>query len=92
MSGYDNGGSRGGFVQYDNCAGIVIDTQLSSPKSAVIADIEVGDHLIVTLQPAGNSTVIVVLHDGQVAGGLASPDVGRLREFIRQGTQYIAHN
>jgi hypothetical protein len=66
-----------------------ISTQLSSPKAAVIAGIAVGEVLDVALQP-GVNTVVVVLRKGQVAGGLASPDVQRLRECLEGGTQYGA--
>jgi hypothetical protein len=66
-----------------------ISTQLSSPKAAVIAGLQAGEMLDVALQ-AGADTVVVVLRHGQVAGGLASPDVQRLRECLEGGTQYSA--
>lgn len=89
MSG-SGGGGGGGFEPLENCADFVIDTQLSSPKPEVIADIQIGDKLDVTVQMAGGSSVVVILSHGKVAGGLASPEVGRLRECIRQGTEYVA--
>ena len=66
-----------------------ITTQLSSPKASVIEGLEAGDLLDVALLPGAN-TVVGVLRNGQVAGGLASPDVQRLRECIDGGTQYNA--
>lgn len=84
-----SGGGGGSWEAPTTCESLVIDTQLSSPKAAVIAGIAVGDVLDVALQP-GTGTVVVVLHHGQVAGGLASPDVQRLRECIEGGTQYGA--
>lgn len=91
MSGSGGGGGGGSFdPPPDNCAALVFDTQLSSPKQAVVANIQVGDELSVATQTVGGTTVVVVLHNGQVAGGLASPLVLRLRECIASGTQYTA--
>lgn len=91
MSGSGGGGGGGGFDSPpDSCAALVFDTQLSSPKQAVVTAIQVGDELLVATQTVGGTTVVVVLHKGQVAGGLASPLVQRLRECIASGTQYIA--
>lgn len=91
MSG-SNGGSGGGGGSWEapsTCENLVIDTQLSSPKPAVIAGIKVGDVLDVTLQQ-GAGTTVVVMHGGQIAGGLASPQVQRLRECLEGGTVYGA--
>jgi hypothetical protein len=86
-----SGSGGGGFESpSDNCDELEFDTQLSSPKQAVIASIKVGDDLAVGTQVMGGTTVVVALHNGQVAGGLASPNVRRLRECIADGTQYIA--
>lgn len=90
MSGSGGGGGGGGFDPPDNCAALVIDTQLSSPKQAVVSLIQVGDELLVAAQTMGATTVVVALHNGQVAGGLASPLVQRLRECMAAGTQYTA--
>lgn len=90
MSGSSGGGGSGGsWVTPSTCEDLVIDTQLSSPKAAVIAGIKVGDVLDVQLQP-GAGTAVVVIHNGHVAGGLASPDVQRLRECLERGTRYGA--
>ena len=91
MSGSGGGGGGGGFdPPTDSCAALVFDTQLSSPKQAVVATIQVGDELLVSTQTVSATTVVVVLHNGQVAGGLASPLVQRLRECMASGTQYTA--
>ncbi|MFY9512885.1 MAG: hypothetical protein WAQ05_18115 [Rubrivivax sp.] len=91
MSGSGGGGGGGGFDPGpDDCASLVFDTQLSSPKAAVVAGIQVGDELLVATQAAGGTTVVVVLHGGQVAGGLASPLIQRLRECMAGGTQFVA--
>jgi hypothetical protein len=89
MSGSPGGGGGGWDTQPTACDMLDISTQLSSPKAAVIAGIAVGDVLDVALQ-AGAGTAVVVLHKGQLAGGLASPDVQRLRECLEGGTQYGA--
>lgn len=89
MSGSGNGG--GGFEpSVHDCATLVIDTQLSSPKPAVVAGIRVGETLEVSVQTMGTTSVVVVLSKGHIAGGLASPQLQRLRECINDGTQYVA--
>lgn len=91
MSG--SGGGGGGFaVPTGTCETLVIDTLLSSPKADVIARINLGDVLDVRTQIGeGTATVtVVVLHEGNVAGGLAAPLLQRLRECIDGGTQYVA--
>lgn len=92
MSGSSGGGGGGG--SWDEappaCEKLVIDTQLSSPKAPVVSQISVGDILDVALQPGAGGVLVVVLHKGQLAGGLASPDLQRLRECMQGGTQYVA--
>jgi hypothetical protein len=68
----------------------VIDTQLSSPKPAVIAGIQVGEVLDVAVQDMAGTSAVVVLRQGQIAGGLASPELTRLRQCISEGYQYKA--
>lgn len=89
MSG--SGGGGGGFSpQFNSCASLVIDTQLSSPKQAVVERISVGDTLIISTQNYGGAAVVVAIYQGEVAGGLAAPEIGRLRTCIEDGTQYLA--
>lgn len=89
MSG-SSGGGGGNEPPNSSCESLVFETLLSSPKPNVIAQLGVGTILSVGTQQSGGVTVVVVLHQGQVAGGLASPQVARLRECIAQGTQYEA--
>jgi outer membrane lipoprotein SlyB len=90
MSGSSGGGSGGGWEpQPSPCHLLAINTQLSSPKAGVIAGLEVGEVLEVALQ-GGAGTSVVVLRHGQVAGGLASPDIQRLRECLESGTHFSA--
>jgi hypothetical protein len=91
MSGSGGSGGGGGFEPpTSDCAKLAFDTQLSSPKAAVVSTLKVADLLDVTTQVMGGATVVVALHGGQVAGGLASPLVQRLRECIESGTAFTA--
>lgn len=91
MSG--SSGSTGGIgfsTGASSCESLVISTQLNSPKPAVVAQINVGDTLEVTIQQVGAAAAVVALYRGQLAGGLASPDLQKLRECLAGGTQYVA--
>jgi hypothetical protein len=91
MSGSGGGGGGGGFdPPGSSCADLEFDTQLSSPKPAVVTQLKVNDLLDVVTQVVAGATVVVALHKGQVAGGLASPLVQRLRECIDGGTAFTA--
>ncbi len=91
MSGSGGGGGGGGFdPPGSSCADLEFDTQLSSPKPAVVRQLKVNDSLDVVTQVVAGATVVVALHKGQVAGGLASPLVQRLRECIEAGTAFTA--
>jgi hypothetical protein len=91
MSGSSSNVPSGVFGGADSsCATLAFDTQLSSPKADVIAGISVNDELAVAVHPGQGTDIVVVLHKGQVAGGLASPLVQRLRECISGGTSFVA--
>lgn len=84
-------GFGGGFDSpVDNCVTLVIDTQLSSPKDEIVSQLGEGVILDVVLHEQAGKAVVVALYQGQIAGGLASPQVQRLRECIQLGTQYGA--
>lgn len=84
-------GFGGGFESpVDNCAALVIDTQLSSPKDEIVSQLSEGLMLDVVVDEQAGRVIVVALYQGQIAGGLASPQVQRLRECIQQGTQYRA--
>lgn len=90
MSG-SGGGGGGGFVpRQQDCASLAFDTQLSSPRAAIVAGIIVGQVLELVTQVMSGTTVVLALSQGQVAGGLASPLVQRLRECIESGTLFNA--
>ena len=71
------------------CEQLVIDTQLSSPRAEVVDRLQSGNLLEVALAE-GRRDVVVVRHQGDLAGGLASPNLGRLRACIEGGTIYQA--
>lgn len=91
MSGSGGGGGGGGFdAPALPCEALVFETQLSSPKAAVIAQLEVDTTLGLAPQPFGAVVVVVALHRGAVAGGLAAPQVTRLLACMEQHIQYVA--
>lgn len=89
MSG-SGGGFGGGATVEVSCERLSFDTQLSSPKPAVISGINVGDILSVETEQQGASQVVVIKHGNQVAGGITSPKMSRLLECIRLGSRYQA--
>lgn len=90
MSGSDGSRIGGGFEPVNSCDSLVIETQLSSPKGDVIKKIKVGDILDVTTKKSGGVTVVVVIYQNEIAGGIAAPQLAKLRECIEQGTEYGA--
>jgi hypothetical protein len=91
MSGSGGGGGGGSF--YDGpieCEKLVFDTQLSSPKEDVVKRLTKGMELEVSSQTMNGAAVVVVLHQGDIAGGLASPALTRLRQCMAGGTSYKA--
>lgn len=91
MSG-SGGGGGGSF--YDGpaieCEKLVFDTQLSSPKADVVEQLKEDMELEVSTRTMNGTAVVVVLHHGDVAGGLASPWLTRLRLCMAGGTNYKA--
>jgi hypothetical protein len=91
MTGSSGSGYGGGFDGGRSaCDTLVIETQISSPKVDVVKHLIKGVVLTVGLAQVGGVTAVVLVHQGQVAGGVADPSVQRLRECIAQGTQYAA--
>lgn len=91
MSGSGGGGGGGGGG--DNppqCETLVFVTQLVSTVPAVVALLKVGDVLDVVLAIMKGQTIVQVLHNGQVAGGLTGLDANRLRACMDDGHQYKA--
>ena len=90
MSGSGGSGSGGFDSGSENCEDLVINTQLSSPKANVVALITVGDELDLEVRTLQNTVVVVAVYKGEVAGGIASTRMARLRECIEDGTKYLA--
>lgn len=94
MSGSGGGFGGGSPAPSPNCESLVIDTQISSPNEAIILALLREDwhaiRLDVALQSRAAHTVVVILYNNEVIGGVASPSVQRLRECLEGGTEYQA--
>lgn len=91
MSGSGGGGYAGGFERSGvSCEDLIIDTQLGSPRAAVIPQLQVDTMLEVQLQQHNNMSVVVLVLNGQIAGGITAPEVLQLRECMQAGTAYTA--
>lgn len=88
MSGSGRGG--GGDPIPGNCDDLSFETQLTSPQTAVVATIVVGDVLTVLLANVQGQRVVQVLKGSQVAGGLTGPDALAMRNCMDQGHDYLA--
>lgn len=91
MSGSGGGGfGGGGYEEPVACERLIVETPIASPKENVVRNLQVGDVLQVTLENQAGTTVIVLLFNGDKAGGIASSFTTKLRECIQQGTHYEA--
>jgi len=90
MSGSGGGGGGGPDGPVLACEDLVIRAQIASPKAAVVSKLKVGDALDVEVQTIGGTAVVMLLSRGKLAGGLAAPNLSRLRECIEGGTTYQA--
>lgn len=93
MSGSGGGGGYSG--QYGDdfeiaCEKLTFITQLSSPQAHVVNTLYVGAILDIVQQVQGGQSVTVAIFNGNVAGGIASPKVQRMRVCISNGTTYRA--
>lgn len=89
-SGGIGSGGWGGGSSATPCESLAFETQLSSPKANVIQRLTLGDVLEIELKTVDETITIVISFNGEVAGGLSSPDVQRLRECILSGHEYVA--
>lgn len=91
MSGPGNSGSSwvNPSPQDENCAGLIFNTNLASPQSAVINDLEEGDLLNVK---AVREQGPIQAFDAQdrLAGSIISRQQVRLLNCINGGTEYVA--
>lgn len=89
MSGIGDSSAGGAPPSGTSCEALVINTLVSSPKEHALKDLAAGDMLDVGF--SDDETTVVVRNDqGEVAGGLTSPLINRLRECMQGGTQYQA--
>lgn len=92
MSGSGGSGYDGGFERVAaSCEDLVINTQIGSPRADVLKLLRVGTELDVQVQQQNGISVVVLTLNGQLAGGVVSPDLQRLRECILSGTVYHAY-
>lgn len=92
MSGSGGGGGGGRAVSDEGiaCAFLRFDAQVASPNPVVVATLNVGDVLDVTLTAGAVVAAVQVMHNGQLVGGLLANMIPRLRECILAGTTYQA--
>lgn len=92
MSGSGTSGYSGGFSggPSGDCESLVEDTQLSSPKEEVVRRLVINDVLSISLLNVDGRSIVIAMKDGDIAGGLTSPRVQRIRECILGGTEFEA--
>jgi len=91
MSGSGGGGGGGSFQSEEiACDRLQFETTISSPNPVVIALLQVGSVLDVTVQGGATNTIVLVFQ-GTAAGGIVSPKALRVRECIAAGTIYKAN-
>ncbi|UQI31967.1 hypothetical protein M3M50_04910 [Pseudomonas bijieensis] len=88
-------GSNGNFSYVNrgaeiSCDKLVFNTQLASPKEDIISQIDVDDLLDITFEQLNGQAVVYARWNGQIAGGIASALLPRLRTCIVEGTTYVA--
>lgn len=72
------------------CDRLGIETAISSPEESVIKSLQAGDVLRVGLEDRAGTTIVALYSDGQKAGCVEPDNINRLRECLREGTQYDA--
>lgn len=89
-SGGGGGGGGGGDPHPSQCETLRFDAQLVSTQPTGVATLKPGDVLDVGLAVLKGQTVVQVLKNGQVVGGLTGPDANRLRGCIEDGHDFKA--
>lgn len=85
-----SGGPSGSNDGYTDCESLAFETNLSSPKANVVATLSVGSVLDVEVRQQGTQSIVVAIFGGNVAGGLATPQLQRLRQCIANGVRFRA--
>ncbi len=86
MSGSGGGGGTP-IPDFQSCEDLTIHVQLSSPKEAIISKLTEGDILRIGFE-SNNITTVYAFYEDDIAGGIAAPVIGKLRECLRSGTKY----
>lgn len=73
-----------------SCFTLELDTQLSSPKEDIVDRMQPGDALEVVLHTTQTFSTVAVLWRGELAGGVASPEITSLQNCLREGVIYVA--
>jgi hypothetical protein len=73
-----------------SCLSLDFQTQLSSPKEDVVDRINVGDAMEVVLNTINSFSTVEVLWRGELAGGIASPEIQKLQRCLSDGVIYVA--
>lgn len=73
-----------------SCLTLELDTQLSSPKEDIVDRIQLGDALEVVLNATQTFSTVEVLWRGELAGGVASPEIQKLQSCLGEGVIYVA--
>ncbi|MBJ9948682.1 hypothetical protein I5729_06110 [Acinetobacter bereziniae] len=86
MSGSGGGGGTP-IPDFQSCEDLAINVQLSSPKEAIVSKLTEGDILRIGFE-SNNITTVYAFYEDDIAGGIAAPVIGKLRECLRSGTKY----
>ncbi|WP_447879665.1 hypothetical protein [Serratia fonticola] len=93
MSGSSGGSFGGQFGQEAfevTCEKLTINTQLSSPNPTVVSQLSVGCILDIVQLHQNGLSLTEARYIGNTVGGIASPQIQRMRECMNQGTLYVA--
>lgn len=88
MSG-SGGSDIGSPPPSTSCATLRFDTQLASPKAAVVAQLSPGDILDVVFSQT-NQQIVVAEWQGAEAGSIVDQRLTQLRNCLNQGEQFEA--
>ncbi len=86
MSGSGGGGGTP-ILDFQSCEDLTMNVQLSSPKEAIVSKLKEGDILRIGFE-SNNITTVYAFYEDEIAGGIAAPVIGTLRECLRSGTKY----
>jgi len=90
MSGSGASFDNGPTATNSSCSTLIFDTQLTSPKADIVSQLSIDGILSVELHQANQNTVVCAKWRGQIAGGVASEYLRKLRSCLEQGQKYNA--